>query len=60
NILGRDLEAAQALAAEGHEGVHVHIYGKRESRPLRKMGHVTFVGTDAAAYAARWADRFEK
>ncbi|MDE5708959.1 MAG: 5-(carboxyamino)imidazole ribonucleotide synthase [Alistipes sp.] len=60
NILGRDLEAAQALAAEGHEGVHVHIYGKRASRPLRKMGHVTFVGTDAAAYAARWAGRFEK
>ncbi|MDE5906886.1 MAG: 5-(carboxyamino)imidazole ribonucleotide synthase, partial [Alistipes sp.] len=41
-------------------GVHVHIYGKRASRPLRKMGHVTFVGTDAAAYAARWAGRFEK
>ncbi len=58
NILGQDLEAAEWLAAERHEGVHVHLYGKRESRPKRKMGHVTFVGTDAAAYAAAWADRF--
>ncbi|NLH52923.1 MAG: 5-(carboxyamino)imidazole ribonucleotide synthase, partial [Bacteroidales bacterium] len=22
-------------------GVHVHIYGKNETRPFRKMGHVT-------------------
>ncbi|MDE5694468.1 MAG: 5-(carboxyamino)imidazole ribonucleotide synthase [Alistipes sp.] len=58
NILGRDLDAARRLAAQTHEGVHVHLYGKRESRPLRKMGHVTFVGCDAAEYAARWAERF--
>lgn len=58
NILGRDLEAARQLAAEGREGVHVHLYGKRESRPLRKMGHVTFAGTDAAEYADRWAGKF--
>ena len=58
NILGQDLAAAERLAAERHPGVHVHIYGKRESRPKRKMGHVTFVGTDAAAYASAWADRF--
>lgn len=24
-----------------HPGVHVHIYGKNETRPFRKMGHVT-------------------
>lgn len=58
NILGRDLEAAGRLAAERREGVFVHLYGKRVSRPLRKMGHVTFAGTDAAGYAARWAERF--
>lgn len=27
--------------ALGHEGVNVHIYGKAETRPYRKMGHVT-------------------
>ena len=25
------------------EGVTPHIYGKRETRPFRKMGHVTIV-----------------
>lgn len=58
NILGRDLEAAERLAAEHREGVFVHLYGKSESRPKRKMGHVTFVGADAAGYADRWAERF--
>lgn len=24
-----------------HEGVHVHIYGKKITKPFRKMGHVT-------------------
>ena len=58
NVLGRDLEAARQLAAEGLPGVHVHLYGKREARPLRKMGHVTFTDTTAEAYAGRWASRF--
>ena len=58
NILGRDLEAARVIEAEGHEGVYVHLYGKRESRPRRKMGHITFVGSTAAEFAARWAGRF--
>lgn len=30
----------EALATEG---VHVHIYGKKQVRPYRKMGHVTVV-----------------
>lgn len=25
-------------------GVNIHIYGKRETRPFRKMGHVTVIG----------------
>lgn len=58
NILGQDLDAARRIAAERHEGVHVHIYGKTESRPKRKMGHITFVGMTAAEFAARWAERF--
>lgn len=28
------------------EGVTPHIYGKRETRPFRKMGHVTIVNSD--------------
>ncbi len=37
-------------------GVHPHIYGKRETRPFRKMGHVTItadtlpVARDKAVY----------
>ncbi|KAA3624190.1 MAG: 5-(carboxyamino)imidazole ribonucleotide synthase [Proteobacteria bacterium] len=31
---------AEALAVSG---VHIHLYGKRECRPHRKMGHVTVV-----------------
>lgn len=60
NILGCDLEAARRIAAEAREGVHVHLYGKRESRPRRKMGHITFTGSEAGAYAERWSGRFER
>ncbi len=60
NILGRDLDAARRIEAEGGDGVFVHLYGKTESRPRRKMGHITFVGMTAAEYAARWAGKFEK
>jgi 5-(carboxyamino)imidazole ribonucleotide synthase len=28
------------------EGVHVHLYGKKLTKPFRKMGHVTVVDTD--------------
>jgi 5-(carboxyamino)imidazole ribonucleotide synthase len=34
-------------------GVAVHLYGKRESRPRRKMGHVTALGADPAEVRAR-------
>jgi 5-(carboxyamino)imidazole ribonucleotide synthase len=32
----KGLEEASAI-----EGVYVHLYGKRESKPMRKMGHIT-------------------
>lgn len=60
NILGQDLEAARQVAAEQPEGVHVHLYGKTESRPKRKMGHITLVGMTPETYARDWADRFVK
>ncbi len=30
----------------GLEGVNPHLYGKKETRPFRKMGHVTIVNKD--------------
>jgi 5-(carboxyamino)imidazole ribonucleotide synthase len=39
NLLGDDVEAWPRLLAE--PGAHLHLYGKTEARPGRKMGHVT-------------------
>jgi len=39
NLIGADVNAWPALAAE--HGTAVHLYGKAEARPGRKMGHVT-------------------
>jgi 5-(carboxyamino)imidazole ribonucleotide synthase len=41
NLIGDDLDRWPALAGEG--GAHLHLYGKGEARPGRKMGHVTRV-----------------
>jgi 5-(carboxyamino)imidazole ribonucleotide synthase len=27
-------------------GAHIHLYGKRLTKPFRKMGHVTIVDSD--------------
>ena len=34
-------------------GVHLHLYGKQEPRPRRKMGHLTAVGANAEEAIAR-------
>ncbi len=39
NLIGDDVDHWPALMAE--KGAHLHLYGKHESRPGRKMGHVT-------------------
>lgn len=39
NLVGAEWERWPALVAE--PGAHLHLYGKREARPGRKMGHVT-------------------
>ncbi len=44
---------AEALAVPG---ASVHIYGKPDVRPTRKMGHVTATGTDPAAVRQRAED----
>lgn len=39
NLIGDDVDEWAALLAE--PGAHLHLYGKGEARPGRKMGHVT-------------------
>ena len=41
NLIGADVDRWPELIAE--RGAHLHIYGKGEARPGRKMGHVTRV-----------------
>ena len=41
NLIGDDVARAPEIAAR--PGASLHLYGKREARPGRKMGHVTVV-----------------
>ena len=41
NLIGHDVDAWPAILAEPH--AHLHLYGKTDPRPGRKMGHVTTV-----------------
>ncbi len=41
NLIGEEVNDWPQLVAE--EGAHLHLYGKKEARPGRKMGHVTRV-----------------
>ena len=57
NIIGAEADAWEALAKTGA----LHLYGKAESRPGRKMGHVTALGArreEALARAHAAAERF--
>lgn len=40
-VVYENIESIMAI-----KGVTPHIYGKRETRPFRKMGHVTIVNED--------------
>jgi 5-(carboxyamino)imidazole ribonucleotide synthase len=42
NLIGHDADDWARIAAD--PGAHLHLYGKHEARPGRKMGHVTRVG----------------
>ncbi|WP_267646165.1 5-(carboxyamino)imidazole ribonucleotide synthase [Halolamina litorea] len=64
NVLG-DVDEPQPATLSGVETVlsasdaSLHWYGKREARPLRKMGHLTVVDSDAAGPDASAADALE-
>jgi 5-(carboxyamino)imidazole ribonucleotide synthase len=46
NLVGAEADAWQRLAAE--PGARLHLYGKAESRPGRKMGHVNRISPKVA------------
>ena len=51
NLLGEEGYSGEAIYEGLNEvmalkGVHVHLYGKKMTKPFRKMGHVTLRGTD--------------
>ena len=39
NLIGNEINRWEELLGDPH--THLHIYGKGEARPGRKMGHVT-------------------
>ncbi len=53
NVLGEDGYSGDAIY-EGMEacleipGVYIHLYGKKITKPFRKMGHITIVNEDRA------------
>jgi 5-(carboxyamino)imidazole ribonucleotide synthase len=51
NLLGDLWQAGEPnwAAAAQIRGTHLHLYGKREPRPRRKMGHLTALGDTAGA-----------
>ncbi len=58
NVLGEEgytgsakYEGLNDLLSE--PGVHIHLYGKKDTKPFRKMGHVTITDTDATQLETR-------
>ncbi|WP_085993309.1 5-(carboxyamino)imidazole ribonucleotide synthase [Oceanobacillus senegalensis] len=43
NILGKDMETVIEAMQQKNEGF-VHLYGKKEAKEKRKMGHITYIG----------------
>ncbi len=51
NLLGEENYTGEAIyegmdACLALEGVYMHLYGKKITKPFRKMGHVTIIGDD--------------
>lgn len=55
NILGDAWSSGEPnwAALRSQPGVHVHLYGKAEARPGRKMGHFNLLASDAELALAR-------
>lgn len=46
NILGQDREKLLSYIPKISQDAHLHLYGKKEFKNNRKMGHITFTGSD--------------
>ena len=51
NLLGEDGYTGEAVYEGmddilGMKGVHIHLYGKKLTKPFRKMGHITLTDDD--------------
>lgn len=55
NLLGDLWQAAEPdwVSSFQQSGVYLHLYGKKEARPARKMGHLTALGQTAEQAAER-------
>lgn len=58
NLLGRDLDLLEDDFGQ-HPEWYVHIYGKAERKPDRKMGHMTILTDDVNATEATMLKQFE-
>jgi 5-(carboxyamino)imidazole ribonucleotide synthase len=58
NLLGAEGHTGEAIVegldeALAQKGVYVHLYGKKITKPFRKMGHLTVVDEDLSQVKAR-------
>lgn len=53
-------KGGKAYCGEAGKGVFVHIYGKTESRPKRKMAHITYVPMIQELFEKNWESKFVK
>ena len=53
-------KGGKAYCGEAGKGVFVHIYGKTESRPKRKMAHITYVPMTQELFEENWESKFVK
>lgn len=59
NIVGRNQGAYQLRFPykENLSPYKIHMYGKAESRPGRKLGHITFFGENDTFESAKWVEQ---
>ena len=53
-------KGGKAYCGKAGKGVFVHIYGKTESRPKRKMAHITYVPMTQELFEKNWESKFVK
>ena len=53
-------KGGKAYCGEAGKGVFVHIYGKTESRPKRKMAHITYIPMTQELFEKNWESKFVK